>query len=122
MSKSKIQNETQISEKQINEEVTIIEPSEKPVLNADQIAQFSPYESYFKNIYYYGTIGATDHAVETALQQVFTNVTGRALQSWTCSTCRKANWYKLARLYFDSINHINSVKKEEVCSEQDIID
>lgn len=94
-----------------NQPVTIEEPIENPCLSAEQITQFSPYDNCFKNIYYYGTIGATDHEVEKQLQQVFTEVTGRSLQSWACVTCRKSNWYKLAKLYFDSINQINVTKE-----------
>lgn len=124
MTKPKIQNE-QVNDDQINElienqPVTTAETLTNPTLNGDQINQFKPYENYFKNIFYYGTIGSTDHSVEKDLEQIFTKVTGRSLQSWTCTTCRKGNWYKLAKLYFYSINHINSVKKEEVCSVQDI--
>lgn len=118
MTKIKTTNPEEEQQEQLieNQPVTIEEPIQNPILNTEQITQFSPYDNCFKNIYYYGTIGATDHEVEKTLQQVFTEVTGRSLQSWTCATCRKSNWYKLAKLYFDSINYIekqNNIINEE---------
>lgn len=111
--KNEIEVQTQLEETQIPETI------ENPYLNGDQINQFKPYENYFKNIFYYQTIGVTDHEVEKSLEEIFSNVTGRNLQSWACATCRKSNWYKLAKLYFDSINHINTVE-QATCQDQDI--
>lgn len=74
-------------------------------LNKKELEIFAKHEDNLRRAYKQSWKTYTPRFTDIELGNIYTAVTGKTMNNWSCASCSLKNWAKLGELYFKSIEY-----------------
>lgn len=81
-------------------------------LNKNELEIFAKHEDNLRRAYKQSWKTYTTRFTDIELGNIYTAVTGKTMNNWSCASCSLKNWVKLGELYYKSIEYAKQNNRE----------